>query len=87
MNSLTFETSKGHIFFDVWDVAGTQEIDDGLNSGYFFGADCAIIMYDAKSEESKENISKWHKQVRRVCGNIPTALVCNKKDDDLIMNS
>ena len=86
VNSLTFQTSKGQIYFDIWDVPGTLETD-GFTDGYFFGADCALIMYDAKSEESKENIPKWHKQVRRVCGNIPTAIVCNKKDDDLIMNN
>ena len=43
-------------------------------------ADCAILMFDVTSRTSYEHVSNWHRDLTRVCGNIPIVLVGNKCD-------
>lgn len=41
-------------------------------------AQCAIIMFDVTERASYANIAKWYKDVERICGDIPVAIVGNK---------
>ncbi len=76
---LLFHTSHGPIRFDVWDTAG-QEKFGGLRDGYYINGKCAIIMFDVTARITYKNVPNWHRDVTRVCGNIPIVLCGNKVD-------
>jgi len=79
VSSLTFFTNYGPIKFHVWDTAGQEKLG-GLREGYYIGADCAICMFDVTSRITYKNVPKWHKDLTRICENIPMVLVGNKVD-------
>jgi GTP-binding nuclear protein Ran len=76
---LLFTTSLGEIQFNVWDTAG-QEKFGGLRDGYYIQGQCAIIMFDVTSRITYKNVPNWHRDLTRVCNNIPIVLVGNKVD-------
>ena len=41
---------------------------------------CAIIMFDVTSRITYKNVPTWHRDLTRVCDNIPIVLVGNKVD-------
>ena len=43
-------------------------------------AKCAIIMFDLTSRVTYKNVPAWHRDLIRVCENIPMVLVGNKMD-------
>lgn len=43
-------------------------------------ADCGIIMFDVTARISYKNVPNWHRDLTRVCDNIPIVLVGNKVD-------
>ena len=75
-----FHTSRGPIKFNVWDTAG-QEKFGGLRDGYYIQAQCAIIMFDVTAMSTYKNVPEWHRDLERVCGDIPIVLCGNKVDD------
>jgi len=42
------------------------------------GGHCAIIMFDVTSRITYKNVPKWHKDLTRICENVPMVLVGNK---------
>jgi GTP-binding nuclear protein Ran len=76
---LTFHTSRCLLTFEVWDTAG-QERFGGLREGYYFEADCAILMFDLTSAASYRSVPNWHRDIVRQCPEIPIVLVGNKAD-------
>jgi len=79
VNPLKFVTQYGPIVFNVWDTAG-QEKFGGLRDGYYIKGQCAIIMFDVTSRITYKNVPNWHRDIARVCENIPIVLVGNKVD-------
>ncbi|KAG2387446.1 hypothetical protein C9374_001778 [Naegleria lovaniensis] len=79
VHPLTFFTTRGPICFNVWDTAG-QEKFGGLRDGYYIQGQCAIIMFDVTSRATYKNVPTWHRDIVRVCENIPIVLVGNKVD-------
>eukprot|EP01061_Rhynchopus_euleeides_P030321 TRINITY_DN503_c0_g2_i1.p1 TRINITY_DN503_c0_g2~~TRINITY_DN503_c0_g2_i1.p1 ORF type:complete len:240 (+),score=116.82 TRINITY_DN503_c0_g2_i1:81-722(+) len=79
VHPLKFQTTKGTICFNVWDTAG-QEKYGGLRDGYYIQGQCGIIMFDVTSRQTYKNVPNWHRDVVRVCENIPLVLVGNKVD-------
>eukprot|EP00002_Diphylleia_rotans_P001437 TRINITY_DN107_c0_g6_i1.p1 TRINITY_DN107_c0_g6~~TRINITY_DN107_c0_g6_i1.p1 ORF type:complete len:213 (+),score=44.11 TRINITY_DN107_c0_g6_i1:92-730(+) len=79
VRKLRFFTNRGPLAFNVWDTAG-QEKFGGLRDGYYIGGQAAIIMFDVTSRTTYKNVPNWHKDLTRVCDNIPIALVGNKVD-------
>jgi len=79
VHPMDFYTSRGKIRFVVWDTAGQEKLSQ-LRDGYYIGANCAILMFDVCSRITYKNITKWYKDVTRVCENIPIVLVGNKVD-------
>lgn len=69
----------GQIQFDVWDTAG-QEKFGGLRDGYYINGQCGIIMFDVTSRITYKNVPNWHRDLVRVCENIPIVLTGNKVD-------
>jgi GTP-binding nuclear protein Ran len=65
--------------FDVWDTAG-QEKFGGLRDGYYINGQCGIIMFDVTSRITYKNVPNWHRDLVRVCENIPIVLCGNKVD-------
>jgi len=79
VNPLPFFTSLGQIVFNCWDTAG-QEKFGGLRDGYYIGGNAAIIMFDVTARVTYKSVPHWHKDLTRVCENIPIVLVGNKVD-------
>merc|ERR1712176_785989 len=79
VHPLQFHTSRGPIRFNVWDTAG-QEKFGGLRDGYYIQGQCAIIMFDVTSRVTYKNVPNWHRDLVRVCENVPICLVGNKVD-------
>jgi len=79
VHPLGFTTNLGQIQFDVWDTAG-QEKFGGLRDGYYINGQCGIIMFDVTSRITYKNVPNWHRDLVRVCENIPIVLVGNKVD-------
>jgi GTP-binding nuclear protein Ran len=69
--------SRGPIQFNVWDTAG-QEKFGGLRDGYYIQGNCAIIMFDVTSRITYRSVPNWHRDLTRVCENIPIVLCGNK---------
>lgn len=63
----------------VWDIAGLDN-SGGFRDGYYFGAQCAMIMFDVTARGSYKNVSKWYNELTRICEKIPVVLVGNKVD-------
>lgn len=72
-------TKYGTIEFSVWDTAG-QEKFGGLRDGYYIQSKAAIIMFDVTSRVTYKNVPNWHRDLVRVCDNIPIVLCGNKVD-------
>jgi len=79
VRALDFTTNFGKIRFNVWDTAG-QEKFGGLRDGYYIQGQCAIIMFDVTSRTTYKHVPNWHRDLVRVCDNIPIVLVGNKVD-------
>lgn len=79
VHPLRFSTSRGIVIFNVWDTAGQEKLS-GLRDGYYIGGQCGIIMFDVTSRITYKNVPKWHRDLVRVCENIPIVLVGNKVD-------
>jgi len=79
VHPLTFYTSLGAIIYNCWDTAG-QEKFGGLRDGYYVGGKAAIIMFDVTSRITYKSVSVWHRDLTRVCENIPIVLCGNKVD-------
>jgi len=79
VHPLTFHTNAGPICFNTWDTAG-QEKFGGLRDGYYIQGQCAIIMFDVTSRITYKNVPNWHRDLVRVCENIPIVLCGNKVD-------
>jgi len=79
VHPLTFWTNLGPIVYDCWDTAG-QEKFGGLRDGYYINGQCAIIMFDVTSRVSYKNVPVWHRDLTRVCDDIPIVLCGNKVD-------
>ena len=73
VHPLSFSTNFGTICFNVWDTAG-QEKFGGLRDGYYIQGQCGIIMFDVTSRITYKNVPNWHRDLERVCENIPIVL-------------
>jgi len=79
VHQLVFFTNRGPIRFNVWDTAG-QEKFGGLRDGYYVQGQAAIIMFDVTSRTTYKNVPNWHRDLTRICENIPIVLCGNKVD-------
>jgi len=79
VNPLPFYTNLGQVVFNCWDTAG-QEKFGGLRDGYYIGGQAAIIMFDVTARVTYKSVPIWHKDLQRVCENIPIVLCGNKVD-------
>jgi small GTP-binding protein len=84
VHPLTFTTNFGTICFNVWDTAG-QEKFGGLRDGYYIQGQCGIIMFDVTSRITYKNVPNWHRDLERVCENIPIVLCGNKVDVKVLL--
>ena len=63
----------------VQDTAG-QEKFGGLRDGYYIQGQCGIIMFDVTAKITYRSVPNWHRDLERVCENIPIVLCGNKVD-------
>jgi GTPase SAR1 family protein len=52
----------------------------GLRDGYYIQGQCGFIMFDVTSRITYKNVPNWHRDLERVCENIPIVLCGNKVD-------
>jgi GTP-binding nuclear protein Ran len=86
LDNNSFHTNFGEIIFNVWDTAG-QEKFGGLRDGYYIQGQCGIIMFDVTSKITYKNVPNWHRDLERVCENIPIVLCGNKVDVKVRLSS
>ena len=55
-------------------------LQGGLRDGYYIHGQCAVIMFDVTSRLTYKNVPTWHRDLCRVCENIPIVLCGNKVD-------
>ncbi len=79
-NRLNLQTSKGTVIVDLWDTAGQENRGGKLRDAYLKGADGVLLLYDVTEKSTKDNISKWLKQIKNVSPGIPVAVLGNKSD-------
>ncbi|XP_047738166.1 GTP-binding nuclear protein GSP1/Ran-like isoform X2 [Hyalella azteca] len=72
-------TSQGDMAVTLWDTAG-QEKAGPLRDHYYQDAQGAILFFDVTSKVTYKNIPEWHRDITRVCGDIPVVLFANKVD-------
>jgi len=82
VKDLIFNTNKGEIRFETWDLGGQDKYSFGPNFDnlYFIGADCAIIFFDVTSKVSYTDVKFWYGVLVERCPNIPIVLCGNKVD-------
>jgi GTP-binding nuclear protein Ran len=79
VHPLSFHTNLGPVIFNCWDTAGQEKLS-GLRDGYYIGGQAAIIMFDVTARVTYKSVPHWHKDLVRVCENIPIVLTGNKVD-------
>ncbi|ODN02376.1 GTP-binding nuclear protein Ran [Orchesella cincta] len=93
VHPLVFYTSRGPIRFNVWILLDRNtngnvtvvylcylEKFGGLRDGYYIQGQCAVIMFDVTSRVTYKNVPNWHRDLVRVCENVPIVLCGNKVD-------
>ena len=89
IHPLQFNTNLGLVGFTVFDCAGQERFSGirsgvkdpwSFTSGYYTGAQGAIIVYDCHSQASLSGVNNWIQQVRANCGDIPIVVCGNKCD-------
>ena len=76
---LNLQTNRGLIRFNIWDTAG-QEKFGGMRNCHYIGSNGAVIMFDLTSRNTYKNVANWHKDITKICENIPIVIVGNKAD-------
>ena len=66
---------------DIWDTAG-QEAFNKLHPSYYYGAHCAIMVFDATRKITYDNLQIWYNEMRSHCPHIPCIIIANKIDLD-----
>lgn len=79
VHPLTFRTTRGVIYLNVWDTAG-QEKFSGPRDGYYIAADACIGMFDLTSKVTLEHLPGILREVKKVRGEIPMVVCGNKCD-------
>lgn len=79
VHPILFFTNYGPLRFNIWDTAG-QDDYNSLGDRYYIASHCGIIMFDVTSKDSYKSVPKWHKNILRICDNLPIVLVGNKVD-------
>ncbi|KAJ3055680.1 GTP-binding nuclear protein gsp1/Ran [Rhizophlyctis rosea] len=78
VHPLQFHTNFGAICFNTWDTA-VRPREVRWFARWLLGQ-CAIIMFDVTSRITYKNVPNWHRDLVRVCENIPIVLTGNKVD-------
>ena len=79
-NRISVSTTCGVATVDIWDTAGQENRGGKMRDAYLKGADGVLLLYDVTESKTKDNISKWLKQINEICPNIPVAVLGNKSD-------
>ena len=72
-------TNHGMIIFNLWDVAGQEDLG-GLRDGYYINAKGALIFFSYDDSDSFENMWKWERDLYRVSDTISYVAVGNKSE-------
>lgn len=78
-HEISLTTSHGPCVVVLWDTAGQEKLGP-LRDGYYAGAHAAFIFFDVTSRVTYKNVPNWHRDVSRVCPDIPVVLCANKID-------
>lgn len=82
VHPISYNCSDGSwVKFNIWDCAGVEEYG-GLRDGYYICSQGAIAMCDLTRRETCDNVATWHRDVLRLCENIPVVVCGNKTDSE-----
>ncbi|KAH9553262.1 hypothetical protein CY35_09G109700 [Sphagnum magellanicum] len=76
---LDVPTKQGRTWFLCVDTPGHEKPGPPRDE-YYKGADCGIILCDITAKQTQKDVSMWHDDVHRVCGDIPIVVCGNKVD-------
>jgi GTP-binding nuclear protein Ran len=80
VHPITFNTSRGLITLNVWDISG-QERSAGLRDGYYINAQAFIGTIDGTQvERSLKKLVEMRKDAYFMRPNVPFIKVCTKND-------
>ncbi len=74
VHPLIFDTSSGHIQFNIWDCAGNPKLSS-LEEGYYINANAALLFLDIGGRHNH-----YQQEIRRTCGDIPILEIRNWKE-------
>ncbi|KAH8334893.1 hypothetical protein KR074_000805 [Drosophila pseudoananassae] len=80
VHTLPLETNYQNVALQLWDVAGDCQ-HGGLHNGYFFHAQCAIIMFDRSDMMSAASVVEWVRELEAICGPDLPVVICGNKAD------
>ncbi|KAJ3105464.1 GTP-binding nuclear protein gsp1/Ran [Phlyctochytrium planicorne] len=93
VHPLVFHTNFGPICFNTWDTARKSSVGSVMDTSKAsltaeilltlvpsIQGQCAIIMFDVTSRITYKSVPNWHRDLVRVCENIPIVLCGNKVD-------
>ncbi|XP_034471750.1 GTP-binding nuclear protein Ran, testis-specific isoform-like [Drosophila innubila] len=78
--TLLLQTNYQDLALELWDVAG-DERHGGLLNGYFFFAQCAIIMFDLNVARSAISVARWLHSLEQICGKQLPVVICGNKSE------
>lgn len=64
---------------NYWDTAG-QERFDSMHPSYYHRAHCCILVFDVTLKASYQHLTKWFKELRQFCPDVPCLCAANKID-------
>lgn len=79
-NRINLKTSHGLLSIDIWDTAGQENRGGKIRDAYLKGAEGVLLLYDISERKSIQNIPKWLTQIKKICPDVPVAVLGNKLD-------
>ncbi|KAH8293105.1 hypothetical protein KR044_003147, partial [Drosophila immigrans] len=76
--TLLLQTNYQDLALEFWEVAG-DERHGGLYDGYYFYAECAIIMFDLSVEITAISVPRWLRSFQEICGKQLPVVICGNK--------
>lgn len=75
-----FETNRGTIQFNLWDVAGNPLFSTNATP-YYTQSDGMIAMFDTTNPYTLSELNEWINGVKNITGQLPISICGNKCDE------
>jgi GTPase SAR1 family protein len=72
--AVKYETNYGPVEFTCWDLGGHDHLCEN-RSRYYVCADACFIFYNGLIQNTFENVQKWERDVKKMCGYLPVFII------------